>query len=197
MKKLFCLILLCSCMLSLVSCSHMGDLEYDENKNLIYHESTYYYMPDFTAYPVNDQELFELGGGLNLPFSMHFAYYAFDVESPLLIWGANDEKDIGHYVYVREDYNPYSATYVIADTDVAISLPDAMTEVQTDFDANDYDDHLDGILTLILKDVPNVVLSFYSLYQCENAWYLDSGEKAWLLSDEFVAQLTELGIINE
>ena len=76
MKKLVCVILIFSLLLIMSSCSFfdrfnsdLGDISFDENRNLVYHRNTYYktdlgFYVDYTE----GDEPFDLGRSSGFPF---------------------------------------------------------------------------------------------------------------------------------
>ena len=105
MKKLVCVILIFSLLLTMSSCSFfdrfnsdLGDISFDEDRNLVYHGNTYYKtdLGFYVDYAEGDDP-FELGWSSQFPFFPDVHYYAFDEDTPLYIYHANSPSKCGFY----------------------------------------------------------------------------------------------------
>ena len=215
MKKIFAIVLLISFCFSLASCSAIEALKYsvsgdiidpadgfsrgEEEGTLIYNNNKYILVKELNGDCEIDitKEDILLGQTSNFPFFPNSYYYANPDENPNFIMGGTSAGMIGSFVYLREDLYNASVVYEIND-----SFEFEFTSAFMITDKVDYDHHITrekytrrAIVDFYVKDIPTII-SRKRIYLIDNTWYCVEVDVAYQLSDEFVYQLTEEGIIN-
>ena len=204
MKKLLCIIFTCAILLSFSSCSlaerfagDMGQLEYDEDGNLLYNGNVYYRADDrFEVITEDNDKVVELGWRSQFPFFPDMHYYAFDEDNPLFIFCENGESTLyTKGVYVRSDYDLYTQVYTVENSNIEIPLVSAMT--QSDVETTAIDHETSMYLKCFLKDDPHIQIELSGPYQYDDNWYFIHMGETWIISDEFVAMLIDNNIVGE
>ena len=207
-KKFIIFFLILLIFFSLTSCSFInhlydmqGDLARGENESLIYQNKVYYYTDQrFEVRTNSDDIVVELGWQYAFPFP-DFHYFAFDNEDPLFIFMDNNKSSpYNKAVYVRENFELDDATFIVENTDIEITLSESMTKSDIEITSSDFETTGASIfrdLYLYLNNDPRIQIHVMGPYKYESAWYVNSGDGTWLLSDEFVSILIENDIISE
>ena len=204
MKKLVCVILIFSLLLTMSSCSFfdrfnsdLGDISFDEDRNLVYHRNTYYktdlgFYVDYTE----GDEPFDLGRSSGFPFFPDVHYYAFDEDTPLYIYHANYPwRCNGRQLYIRSDYDLQNAVFALDGTDEAVFLFSFLTKVEeppAETDSRSYNHY-----RLYWQEDPRVYAELTGPCKQGDNWYLWKDKDYWLLSDSFVEILVDHGLIHE
>ena len=215
MKKIFAIVLLVLFCFSLVSCSAIEALKYavsgdiidpadgfsrGEEGTLIYNNDKYILVQELNGDCEIDitQDDILLGQTSNFPFFPNSYYYVNPNENPSFIMGSTTAGMIGTYVYLREDLYNAGVVYEIND-----SFEFEFTSSFMITDKVDYDHHItrekytrQAKVDFYVKDIPTI-LACKRIYLIDNTWYCVETDVAYQLSDEFVYQLTEEGIINQ
>ena len=204
MKKLLCIIFSCVFLFSLTSCAFidrlqgdMSQLDYNEEGNLLYNESTYYRADDrFGVRTGENDKVVELGWQSQFPFFSDMHYYAFDEDNPLFIFCENGESTLyTKGVYVRSDYDLYTQVYAVENSNIEIPLVSAMTKSDVETTAIDHKTYI--YLKMFLKDDPRIQIELSGPYQYNDNWYFIHTGETWIISDEFVAMLIDNNIVGE
>lgn len=215
MKKILVIVILTLFCFSLVSCSAVEALKYsvsgdiidpadgfsrgEEEGTLIYNNNKYILVKELNGDCEIDitKEDILLGQTSNFPFFPNSYYYANPDENPNFIMGGTSAGMIGSFVYLREDLYNAGVVYEIND-----SFEFEFTSAFMITDKVDYDHHITrekytrrAIVDFYVKDIPTII-SRKRIYLIDNIWYCVEVDVAYQLSDEFVYQLTEEGIIN-
>ena len=214
MKKTFAIVLLILFCFSLVSCSAIEALKYSvsgdiidpadgfsrgEEGTLIYNNNKYILVQELNGDCEIDitQDDILLGQTSNFPFFPNSYYYVNPNENPKFIMGGTTAGMTGTFVYLREDLYNADVVYEIND-----SLEFEFTSSFMITDKVDYDHHItrekytrQAKVDFYVKDIPTI-LACKRIYLIDNTWYCVEVDVAYQLSDEFVYQLTEEGIIN-
>ena len=215
MKKILVIVILTLFCFSLVSCSAIEALNYSisgdiiapadnfsrgaEEGTLIYKNNNYILVQELNGYCEIDitQDDILLGQTSNFPFFPNSYYYVKPDENPSFIMGGTSAGMIGSFVYLREDLYNAGVVYEIND-----SFEFEFTSAFMITDKVDYDHHITrekytrrAIVDFCVKDIPTI-LACKRIYLIDNTWYCVEVDVAYQLSDEFVYQLTEEGIIN-
>ena len=215
MKKIFAIVLLVLFCFSLVSCSAIEALKYSvsgdiidpadgfsrgEEGTLIYNNNKYILVQELNGDCEIDitQDDILLGQTSNFPFFPNSYYYVNPNENPKFIMGGTTAGMTGTFVYLREDLYNVGVVYEIND-----SFEFEFTSAFMITDKVDYDYHItrekytrQAKVDFYVKDIPNI-LACKRIYLIDNTWYCVEVDEAYQLSDEFVYQLTEEGIINQ
>ena len=214
MKKILVIVILTLFCFSLVSCSAIEALKYSisgdiidpadnfsrgaEEGTLIYKNNNYILVQELSGYCEIDitQDDILLGQTSNFPFFPNSYYYVNPDENPSFIMGGTSAGMIGSFVYLREDLYNAGVVYEIND-----SFEFEFTSAFMITDKVDYDYHItrekytrQAKVDFYVKDIPTI-LAFKRIYLIDNTWYCVEVDVAYQLSDEFVYQLTEEGII--
>ena len=214
MKKIFAIVLLVLFCFSLVSCSAIEALKYSvsgdiidpadgfsrgEEGTLIYNNNKYILVQELNGDCEIDitQDDILLGQTSNFPFFPNSYYYVNPNENPKFIMGGTTAGMTGTFVYLREDLYNVGVVYEIND-----SFEFEFTSAFMITDTVDYDHHItrekytrQAKVDFYVKDIPTI-LACKRIYLIDNTWYCVEVDVAYQLSDEFVYQLTEEGIIN-
>ncbi len=172
-----------------------GELAWIGDNNLSYHEQTYYRTDlRFQVRTDNYEEIFELGWQRPVLFpDIH--YYAFNNENPPFIFSDNSKSaSFNKGLWVRENYDLYGALYTVEDSNIEITLTDAMTKSAVEVSM--IDTTVFRSLYLYLKDDPRIEVYLSGPYELNDNWYVVKMGECWLLSEEFVGQLKAEGVIN-
>lgn len=139
-----------------------------------------------------------LGQTSNFPFSPNSYYYVNTDENPSFIMAGNSSAMQGDVVYLRADLYSDTIVYVLNDSSFEFEFTASFIET----DAVDYDHHIVrekytkvATVDFYVKDIP-IITARKRIYLIDNAWYCVKANVAYQLSDEFVCQLIEEGIIN-
>jgi hypothetical protein len=215
MKKILVIVILTLFCFSLVSCSVIEALKDSisgdiidpadnfsrgaEKGTLIYKNNNYILVQELGGYCEIDitQDDILLGQTSNFPFFPNSYYYVNPGENPSFIMGGTSAGVIGSFVYLREDLYNAGVVYEIND-----SFEFEFTSAFMITDKVDYDHHItrekytrQAKVDFYVKDIPTI-LACKRIYLIDNTWYCVEVDVAYQLSDEFVYQLTEEGIIN-
>ena len=215
MKKILVIVILTLFCFSLVSCSAIEALKYSisgdiiapadnfsrgaEEGTLIYKNNNYIWVQELNGYCEIDitKDDILLGQTSNFPFFPNSYYYVKPDENPSFIMGGTSAGMIGSFVYLREDLYNAGVVYEIND-----SFEFEFTSAFMITDKVDYDYHItrekytrQAKVDFYVKDIPTI-LACKRIYLIDNTWYCVEVDVAYQLSDEFVYQLTEEGIIN-
>lgn len=204
MKKILCIVFSCILLLSFTSCAiidrlkgDMSRLDHDWDGNLLYNGNTYYFMGSrFVVSSNKNDQVFDLGWYSQFPFFPDMHFYAFDEEAPLFIFC--DNSNSGLYILglcVRSDYDIYNEVFTVDNTDIEISLSDAMTK--SDVEVTDIKYEKRTFLTMLLKDDPRIQVELQGPYRHNDKWYFTWSGEAWLISDDFASMLKDNNIISE
>ena len=199
---------------SLVSCSAIEALKYSisgdiidpadnfsrgEEGTLIYNNNKYILVQELNGDCEIDitQDDILLGQTSRFPFFPNSYFYVNPDENPSFIMGGTSAGMIGSFVYLREDL--YNAGFVYETND---SFEFEFTSAFMITDKVDYDHHItrekytrQAKVDFYVKDIPTI-RACKRIYLIDNTWYCVEVDVAYQLSDEFVYQLTEEGIIN-
>ena len=215
MKKILVMVILTLFCFSLVSCSAIETIKYSisgdiidpadnfsrgaEKGTLIYKNNNYIWVQELGGYCEIDitQDDILLGQTSNFPFFPDSYYYVNPDENPSFIMSGTSAAMIGTSVYLREDLYNAGVVYEIND-----SFEFEFTSAFMITDKVDYDHHItrekytrQANVDFYVKDIPTI-LACKRIYLIDNTWYCVEFDVAYQLSDEFVYQLTEEGIIN-
>lgn len=128
-KRILIAILIVELGLSFVSCGMHGDIEVVEYDILKYQGANYYLVNpgifDVNLDEENESPLVKLGWHFNLPYTWQIRYYSYVVDEPNYIF----TNDLGaSEVWVKQDYDYMSDTFVIEGTSAAIVFSQAFTD---------------------------------------------------------------------
>jgi hypothetical protein len=204
MKKILCIVFSCILLLSFTSCAiidrlkgDMSRIGHDWDGNLLYNGNTYYLMGSrFVVRSNKNDQVFDLGWYSQFPFFPDMHFYAFDEEAPLFIFC--DNSNFGSYVLglcVRSDYDIYNEVFTVDNTDIEISLSDAMTKSDVEVTDIKHEEHT--FLTMLLKDDPRIQVELQGPYRHNDKWYFRWSGEAWLISDDLASMLKDNNIISE
>ena len=215
MKKILAIVFLILFCFSLASCSAIEALKYsisgdiidpaagfscgEEEGTFIYKNNKYILVQELNGYCEIDitQNDILLGQTSNFPFFPNSYYYVNSDENPSFIMGGTSAGMTGSFVYLREDLYNAGIVYEINN-----SFKFEFKSAFITTDKVDYDHHItrekytkQAIVDFYAKDIP-IITARKRIYLIDNAWYCVEVDVAYQLSDEFVYQLTEEGIIN-
>ena len=170
-----------------------------EENTLVYQNNTYILVQELNGDCEIDitEDVILLGQTSNFPFFPNSYYYVNEDENPSVIIGGTSAAMVGSFVYLREDLYDAGIVYEIND-----SLTFEFTSAFMITNKVDYDHHItqekytkQAIIDFYVKDIPTI-LARKRIYLIDNTWYCVEVDVAYQLSDEFVCQLIEEGIIN-
>ena len=198
MKKHIINVLIILCVITcLTSCSYTTyeNVTFDERNGeqyVLYQGKEYYTTSLFTATEayrqVNENDV-ELGYYYSFPFSTKF--YSDSSENPVFIYSIGGDTDL----YLRQDYDYKSDTYVVGDTSKTVVFAEALTKSDCSYD--DLQNLGEPIeLVMSLKNHPNMKLSL-QLVEKNNIWYaIDANKESYVVSRAFLDLLYEIDIIS-
>lgn len=167
---------------------HITFIENNGEKHLLYQGNEYHETSIFTAtkyYGIKNENDIELGWYYSFPFSTRF--YSENLESPAFIYTIGSDTS----VYLRQDYEYSTDTFVVEETGAEIVWKDIFSSEKNDL-------HFSNPITvnLYLKQHPCIKTSLEIAFISEQ-WYVrfPDSKKVWILSDEFMQILSDNGII--
>ena len=217
MKKILTIVIFILFCFSLTSCSAIEALKYsisgniidpadgfsrgEEEGTLIYQNNKYILVQELNGDCEIDitKEDILLGETSNFPFFPNSYYYAKTDENPSFIMGGTTSVRQGTSVYLREDLYSDTIVYVLNDSSFEFEFTSAFNKT----DQVDYDHHIErekytkiAMVDFYVKDIP-IITARKKIHLIDNVWYCVEIDAAYKLSDEFVCQLIEEGIINQ
>lgn len=190
---------LCLCVAGYFLMGNMhGDIAWKDH-TLTYGGNTYHSADDrFDVVANKEDTVIQLGWHYNFPFpTMH--YHAFEKEAPLFIFCDNGEglTTYNKGLYVKDGFDLGKAVFTVGDTDIEISMQEAL--LVTDLSAEEIDTTIDTaglrFLYLYLKDDARIRASFSGPYLYNDAWYVIEGAEVYRLSDAFASALLENNLL--
>lgn len=183
-------LIMCILLLSLSSCAHYKNVTFIEGGDgrISYKDSEYYEAHIFSATEyygeVNENDV-ELGEYYSFPFSTRF--YSDESESPIYIYSIGGKTSF----YLIESYDYTTDIFNIENTDDSIVWNDIFASKQSDTELSSQ-----IRLRLYSEKYPKIQTTI-DVQLIENQWYLcvRNSDEVWTASDEFVAILSENGII--
>ena len=197
MKKHIISILIILCVITcLTGCAYTTyeNVTFDERNGeqyVLYQGKEYYTTSLFTATEaygqVNENDV-ELGYYYSFPFSTKF--YSDSSENPVFIYSIGGDTNL----YLRQDYDYKSDTYVVGDTSKTVVFAEVLTKSDCSYD--DLQNHGEPIkLVISLKNHSNMKLSL-QLVRKNNIWYvIDANKESYVVSQSFLDFLYEIDII--
>ncbi len=177
-----------------------GNIAWKDYK-LTYGGNTYHSVDDRFDVVVNKEDtVIQLGWHYNFPFpNMH--YHAFENDAPMFIFCDNGEGRTTYNkgLYVKDGFDLDSAMFIVGDTDIEVSMQEAI--LATTLSAEEIDTSIDTsglcFLYLYLKNDAHVRASFSGPYLHNDAWYVIENAEIYRLSEEFVSALKANNLIAD
>ena len=164
----------------------------NDEQYVLYQGNEYYKTSLFTATAsygqVNENDV-ELGYYYSFPFSTKF--YSDTSKNPIFIYSIGGDTNL----YLRQDYDYKSDTYVVGDTSKTVVFAEVLTKSDCSYD--DLQNHGESIkLVISLKNHPNMKLSL-QLVEKNNIWYaIDANKESYVVSQSFLDFLYEIDVIS-
>lgn len=187
-------LMICIMLFSLVSCTayrNITFIERNDEKYLLYQGNEYYESSIFTTTEGNvltnepNENDVELGWYYSFPFSTRF--YSDKSENPLYIYTTGSDRNF----YLRQDYDYFTDTFVIENTNIQIVWEDIFGFEQSYF-------YFANPIRVALhsKQCPRIS-AYFDLVSVGDQWYLSfiGSQTVWTLSDQFIKILLQNGII--
>jgi len=191
MKKIIAFGITCIFLCLFSSCTTYKNITFIENDGeeyLLYQDKKYYETPIFNVtknYGIENENDTELGWYYSCPFSTRF--YSENLESPIFIYTIGSDTS----VYLREDYEYSTDTFVVEETCAEIIWKDIFSSEKNDVQFSN-----PIAVTLYSKQYPRIKTSLVLSFVDEK-WYIrySDSQEIWIPSDEFLKILSDNGII--
>ena len=191
MKRFVGLSITCILLCLFASCSVYKNVTFVENnieEYILYQSNEYYETSIFTAteyYGIENENDFELGWYYSFPFSTKF--YSDNLENPVFIYTIGGDTNM----YLRQDYEYFTDTFVIDGTDAEIVWQDIFCG-----EKNSLDFFNQITVNLYSKQYPRIKTSI-DLAFVDQQWYVrySNSQKIFIPSEEFLKILSDNEII--
>ena len=206
-KHVITLLLVAVLCLSFVSCGtdSLWDADYtnygkvqssvkDGKIILEYQEKTYYSTEEWLFDILPSKEDVQIAW---YPVLWRSYYFSYSANQPAYIYdsryAAPDQTGKVMYVYVREDYDYETDTFVVEGTEVELPFSDLFGDERAQPDSWE---SRNSYCSLVLTSNAHPRLRIGGdVYFLGDQWYMIVTNEAWVLSDEFAELLTDCGIL--
>ena len=167
------------------------DLANSEHEGLLYQDNIYVPADYWFFFETKETDI-ELGWFYNLPFSGQCGLYSYTSDAPLFIWTSRYVGDIAISIYIKEDYDYLSQTYILDGTDISFILSDMISKA--DEELGPADSSSSSEISLYIADAPRLLIS-KKVYVTNDVYYFVVDGQDWILTEEFVSILRDNNLL--